>query len=88
MLGVLRLDIDTCISVYLKSAPDIFPEERFLSGTRLMKFLKGAAGIARFDANVLTEKVREIISHGPDDLAPDALLNNENRDLESKCCRT
>ncbi|MCJ1462238.1 hypothetical protein MMC07_000838 [Pseudocyphellaria aurata] len=40
MLGVLRMDIDSCIKAYLDMAPDIFPGERILADNKLGRIVK------------------------------------------------
>ena len=87
MLGVLRFDIDTCISLYLKLAPQIFPEEGFMSGSRLAKLFKGVTGRPRFDAAIFETKLKEIISISSMKTDPDAPLESPNVD-ESHFCRT
>ena len=87
MLGVLRLDVDTCISLYLEMAPEIFPEEGFLAGSRVAKLLEGAVGYARFDATILKERVRKIIGQSPAKLQPDAPLCGEEQE-DPGMCRT
>ena len=50
MLGVLKMDINTCISKYLDMMPRIFPEEGFIAGSKIRKIFKGIKGFERIDA--------------------------------------
>jgi patatin-like phospholipase/acyl hydrolase len=53
MLGTLGMTIDECIERYLLLAPDIFPKEGFVAGSKIGKLAKGAVGSSRFPAAVL-----------------------------------
>ena len=75
MLGVLRMDIDTCISKYLSMAPKIFPEEGFISRSKVGKFFKGVRGEARFDATNLEKVIKEMVSETFGDKGESALLH-------------
>ncbi|KAL9137486.1 MAG: hypothetical protein Q9175_001311 [Cornicularia normoerica] len=88
MLGVLRMDIDTCISKYLDMAPKVFPEEGFVSGSRLGKLFKGVRGEARFDANDLEKVVKEMVSGTFLDQGEDTLLQTEQIEQDQSQCRT
>lgn len=88
MLGVLRLDVDTCIKLYLELAPQIFLEEKFLSGCKFAKILKGAPGQTRFDSDILADKVKAIIPQGPTSLSRDAVLDGNHEDADSSKCYT
>ena len=48
MLGLLRMDVDTCIETYSSLARDIFPLEGWLSGSKLSRLKKAATGKQRF----------------------------------------
>jgi hypothetical protein len=61
MLGVLKMDVDTCIQTYLEMAPKIFPSQGFVSGSTLAKLLKGVRGIARFDGSELEKFVKALV---------------------------
>jgi hypothetical protein len=61
MLGTLRMDVDTCINVYLDMAPKIFPVEGILSQNKYGKLLKGAIGTPRFDPMELEKAVKALV---------------------------
>lgn len=82
------MDIDTCISKYLSMAPKIFPEEGFVSGSKLGKLFKGVRGKARFDAINLEKMVKEMVSGTSGTLGEDALLESETPKEISSQCRT
>ena len=63
MLGVLKMDVDSCIVAYGQLAKEIFPKEGFLSRSKLGKHGKGVLGKARFDASVLEMRVKEYVSN-------------------------
>ena len=88
MLGVLRMDIDTCISKYLSMAPQIFPEERFVSGSKLVKIFKGVRGEARFDAENLERVVKDMVCKAFGDQKEDALLQIDHPEGDLPQCRT
>jgi hypothetical protein len=62
MLGVLGMDITTCISTYLDMAPKIFPEEGFIAGSKISRLFKGIKGSARFDAANLETVVKAMVA--------------------------
>lgn len=86
MLGVLKMDIDTCISSYRDLAPKIFPEEGFLSSKKLVKLFKGLKGIARFDATNLESAVKEMVASTMN--SEDAVLENEEIVCRTFVCVT
>ena len=88
MLGVLRLDVDTCISQYLAMAPQIFPEEGFLSGSNIGKFLKGVKGKARFDAGKLEKIIKELVASTFKTLGEDAVMEDISNMEGHSCCKT
>lgn len=61
MLGILRMDIDTCINTYLDMAPDIFPVESTLSGSTLGRFAKIIAKHQRFNPIPLENAIKKIV---------------------------
>lgn len=61
MLGVLRMDIDTCINSYLDMAPDIFPEESRLSKTTLWQTKKAIASQNRFQAAPFETAIKRLV---------------------------
>jgi hypothetical protein len=62
MLGVLQMDLDTCIKEYLAMAPKIFPVEGIFSGSKLGKFLKIAKGEQRFDPTAFEKIIKKLIA--------------------------
>jgi hypothetical protein len=62
MLGVLKMDVDTCIKTYLEMAPKIFPAQGFVSGSMVAKLLKGVKGTARFDGGELEKFVKALVA--------------------------
>jgi hypothetical protein len=61
MLGTLRMDINTCINEYIDMAPEIFPVENIVSGSKLGKLLKVVKGNHRFDPTSLEMAVKRLI---------------------------
>jgi hypothetical protein len=61
MLGTLRMDVDTCINEYLDMAPDIFPVEGVISGSKFSKFVRVVGGSQRFDPVRLEEVVKRLV---------------------------
>ena len=88
MLGVLRMDIDTCISKYLSMAPQIFPEEGFVSGSKWGKIFKGVKGEARFDAKNLEKVVKDMVCEAFGDQKEDAPLQIDQPEEGLRQCRT
>ena len=86
MLGVIKMDIDMCISSYCKLAPSIFPEENFLSKNKIAKFIKAYRGTARFKATNLEAAVKAIVA--PRLHTEDALLENEEAGCRTFVCVT
>ncbi len=87
MLGTLELDVDTCIEQYLSLAPEIFPEEGFVSGSTLGKLFKGARGTARFDGDRLESFVKDLVSEKFKDTGPDTLFDSVQTNAQSSSCR-
>jgi hypothetical protein len=75
MLGVLKMDVDTCITMYLEMAPKIFPSEGFVSGSKLGKFFNAARGTARFDGGELEKFVKALIVKNLNGVGEDVLLD-------------
>ena len=88
MIGVLQLDIDTCISQYLAMAPQIFPKEGFIPGSKIGKILKGVGGKARFDAGKLEKIIKELVTSTLKTLDEDAVLEKMSNVEGDTCCRT
>lgn len=63
MLGPLRMDLQTCINTYLKMAPEIFPIEGLMSGSKLSRIMCMLRGKNRFDPGPLESFLRRIISN-------------------------
>lgn len=82
------MDIDTCISKYLSMAPNLFPEEGFISGSKVRKFLKGVKGEARFDAKSFEKVVIEMVSETFGDQGEDILLQPGQSEQDAPQCRT
>jgi hypothetical protein len=61
MLGVLQMDIDSCIKEYLAMAPKIFPVEGIFSGSKLGKILKIARGEQRFDPTAFEKIIKKLV---------------------------
>ena len=61
MLGTLRMDIQTCIDEYLNMAPDIFPVEGIISGSKIGQLVTVARGRQRFKAKPLELAIRRLV---------------------------
>ena len=61
MLGVLRMDINTCINEYLEMAPEIFPIEDHISGSTAGRLIKVVRGRQRFDPRPLEAAVKRLV---------------------------
>ena len=88
MLGVLHMDTDTCISKYLSMAPEIFPEEGFVSGSKWGKIFKGVRGEARFDAKNFERVVKDMVREAFGDQKEDARLQIDQPEEGVPQCRT
>jgi hypothetical protein len=74
MLGILRMDVDSCIKQYCKLGPIIFPLEDRISGSKFGKILKMAAGKDRFNPKPFEKELKRLLqenligrsSHGGD----------------------
>ena len=88
MLGVLRMDIDTCISKYLSMAPKIFPEEDFISRSRLGKLWKGVKGQARFDVENFERMVKQMVFEAFGSDGEYVLLQSDRSEQDPPQCRT
>ena len=62
MLGVLHMDIDSCIKEYLAMAPKIFPVEGIFSGSKLGKLVKVARGKQRFNPQPFEIIIKKLIA--------------------------
>lgn len=62
MLGVLHMDVETCIREYRVIAPTIFPTESLFSDSKLGKFLKAARGKPRFDPQPFETVIKRLIT--------------------------
>ena len=61
MLGTLRMDIQTCINEYLELAPDIFPVEGLVRGSKIGKIYKVARGRQRFKAEPFELAIKRLV---------------------------
>jgi hypothetical protein len=61
MLGVLQMDIDSCIKEYINMAPQIFPLEGMFSGSTLGKLVRVAKGEQRFNPTAFETIIKELI---------------------------
>ena len=87
MLGVMKMDVDTCMNKYLEVAPIIFPKEGFLSGSTVGKFFHGVRGAARFDGGPLESVVKDLVIEMLES-GPDTPLESTEQALEIAGCRT
>ena len=62
MLGLLRMDVDTCIETYSKLAKDIFPLEGWLSGSKLGRLKKAATGKQRFSPAPFEAAIKRLVA--------------------------
>ena len=62
MLGVLRMDIDSCIKEYLDMAPTIFPTKSLFSGSKLGKLMKGITGKPQFNPDAFETVIKKLIA--------------------------
>ena len=62
MLGVLRMDVDTCIETYSSLARDIFPLEGWLSGSKLGRLKKAATGKQRFSPAPFEAAIKRLVA--------------------------
>lgn len=60
MLGVLRMDIQKCIDIYIEVAPKMFPVSA-LSGSSFGKAFRLLAGTQQFDSRPLEEIVKKLV---------------------------
>lgn len=61
MLGILRMNIDDCITEYCNMAPKIFPLERMLDKSSLSRLIKAAANKPRFKPEPLEEAIQILV---------------------------
>lgn len=61
MLGLLRMDINSCISEYLKLAPVIFPLENSALSSKPYLLIKASLGWHRFDPLPFERAVQELV---------------------------
>ena len=87
MLGVLKMDVDTCIDNYLEMAPIIFPKEGFVSGSVLGKVFHGVRGAARFDSAPLESVIKQLVTETLES-GPDTLFESTERAQGTASCRT
>lgn len=84
------MDVKTCIEEYLAMAPKIFPEEGFISGSKIVKLFQGLKGAARFDEYALEDCVKRMVAqkYGGDGEDEDARLDHEANTGLAPRCRT
>lgn len=61
MLGVLRMDIDSCIKAYQDMAPHIFPVESMLAGSKLGRLTKYITKAQRFSPVPLENAIKRLV---------------------------
>ena len=61
LLGVLHLDVETCIAEYIKLGPRIFPAEGRISGHKLSKVIKFLANKPRFKPESLEFAIQDMV---------------------------
>lgn len=83
MLGVLRMDIETCTSSFREMAPKIFPQEAFISGSKAGKVYNAFKGGARFDPTKLETIVKEMVASKLH--TEDAILEDESAGSRPSC---
>lgn len=62
MLGLLEMDVDTCIETYSSLARDIFPLEGWLSGSKLGRLKKAATGKQRFSPAPFEAAIKNLVA--------------------------
>ena len=87
MLGVLKMDIDTCIAKYVDMAPKIFPQEGRISGSKIGKAWKGVKGTARFDGEGLEKFMKKLVKENLDGGDEDTLLETETEAPPASPCK-
>ncbi len=55
------MDIQTCIDEYLRLAPEIFPVEGLVGGSRVGQFIKILRGRQRFQAEPLELAIKRLV---------------------------
>ena len=61
MLGILEMDVQTCIDEYISLAPRIFPLESSASRMSIIKVSKMIFGKPRFDPRPLEQEMKGLI---------------------------
>jgi hypothetical protein len=61
MLGILQMDVQTCIDEYVRLAPRIFPLESSASKMSIIKVSKMILGKTRFDPRPLKQEMKGLI---------------------------
>jgi hypothetical protein len=85
MLGILRMDVDTCIAEYLKMAPEIFPVKNILSGSGFGVFANGMMGTPQFDPTPLEMAVKRLVARYLGNRALDGENTAINFETNPKC---
>lgn len=61
MLGILQMDVQTCINEYLEMSPEIFPPEGFISRSKVGQLLTVARGKQRFGPEPLEIAIKRLV---------------------------
>lgn len=61
MLGVLHMDVDTCIAEYIKLGPRIFPKEGKIAGSKVSRLVKVLSKKSRFNPESLEIAIQEMV---------------------------
>ena len=85
MLGTLEMDVDSCIQRYLQMAPEVFPEEGFVSGSKIGKLIKGARGTARFDPKPLEHFVKQLVAERYPETGVDTIFDGPKKGKDTDC---
>lgn len=70
MLGILDMDVDTCILKYEELAKRVFQDGNKVSKFKLLHLTQAALGKARFDHSELEDIIEELIKVYAKDLLP------------------
>jgi hypothetical protein len=68
MLGVLEMDVETCIDKYIKLSREVFPEDNMVSRLKLVQWMQVTSGSDRFDHKKLERVIKDIVSSRMTDL--------------------
>ena len=85
MLGLLRMDVDTCIETYSSLARDIFPLEGWLSGSKLGRLKKAATGKQRFSPAPFEAAVKRLIAESTGEEETSMMSESPHTQSSHKC---